>query len=126
LERGTDRAIVMDFGIASASLTAAVSEDGHVMGNPYYLSPEQATGEPVDKRSDIYSLGVCGFYALTGRLPFTGETPMDVVAAHISRPAPPIVALAPAVPSRLAQAVDKCLAKEPWRRFRNAESFADA
>jgi hypothetical protein len=126
LERGTDRAIVMDFGIASAMWTSAVSTDGRVMGNAHYVSPEQAVGEPVDARSDLYSLGVVGFYALTGRLPFDGPTPADVVTQHLTSPAPAIAAVASAVPARLAQAVDKCLAKEPLRRYRNAESFAEA
>ena len=126
LEHGTDRAIVMDFGIASAMQTAALSDDGRVMGNAHYVSPEQATGEPVDARSDLYSLGVCGFYALTGQLPFDAETPAEVVAKHLTETPPAISTIASAVPARLGQAVDRCLAKEPLRRYRNAESFAEA
>lgn len=126
LERGTERAIVMDFGIASAMWTAAVTADGHVMGNAHYVSPEQAAGEPVDARSDLYSLGVVGFYALTGRLPFDATTPEEVVRQHLTVPAPAIARAASAVPPRLAQAVDRCLAKEPLRRYRSAESFAEA
>ncbi|MES2180415.1 MAG: serine/threonine-protein kinase [Gemmatimonadota bacterium] len=126
LERGSDRAIVMDFGIASAMWSAAVDDEGRVMGNAHYVSPEQAVGEPVDARSDLYSLGVCGFYALTGRLPFDGKTPADVVHQHLVRTPPAISTIARAVPPRLGQAVDRCLAKEPLRRYRTAESFAEA
>jgi serine/threonine protein kinase len=126
LERGTDRAIVMDFGIASAMRTSALAADGRVMGNAHYVSPEQAAGEPVDARSDLYSLGVVGFYALTGRLPFDGPTPQAVVTKHLAVPAPPIASVATAVPPRLAQAVDRCLAKDPIRRYRGAEAFAEA
>ncbi len=126
LERGSDRAIVMDFGIASAMQTAALSADGHVLGNAHYVSPEQAAGEPLDARSDLYSLGVCGFYALTGRLPFDAPTSADVVALQIGTPAPRIGDVNSAVPARLAQAVDRCLAKLPVARYRNAESFAEA
>jgi serine/threonine protein kinase len=126
LERGTDRAIVMDFGIASAMQTAAVTDDGRVMGNAHYISPEQAVGEPVDGRSDIYSLGVCGFLALTGRLPFDGATPEAIVNAHLTKPAPSISSAVSVVPPRLAAAVEKCLAKDPILRYRNAESFAEA
>jgi serine/threonine-protein kinase len=126
LERGTDRAIVMDFGIASAMETSALAADGRVMGNAHYVSPEQAAGEPVDARSDLYSLGVVGFYALTGRLPFDGPTPQAVVTKQLAMPAPPIASVATAVPPRLAQAVDRCLAKDPIRRYRGAEAFAEA
>src|SRR3954451_13539291 len=110
LERGTDRAIVMDFGIASAMRTSALAADGRVMGNAHYVSPEQAAGEPLDARSDLYSLGIVGFYSLTGRLPFDGPTPQIVVMKQLSVAAPPIASVATAVPPRLAQAVDRCLA----------------
>jgi serine/threonine protein kinase len=126
LERGTDRAIVMDFGIASAMMTAALTEDGRVMGNAHYVSPEQAVGEPMDARSDLYSLGVCGFFAIAGRLPFDAATPEEIVAQHLTTPAPSVARVTRSVPPRLAAAVDKCLAKEPVQRHRSAESFAEA
>jgi tRNA A-37 threonylcarbamoyl transferase component Bud32 len=126
LEHGSERALVTDFGIASATQTNALSADGRVMGNAHFVSPEQASGEPVDARSDLYSLGVVGFYALTGRLPFDGETSGDVVRQHLTATAPSITSIAPSVPPRLAAAVERCLHKEPIRRYRNAESFAEA
>jgi len=126
LERGSERALVSDFGIASATQTNALSTDGRVMGNAHFVSPEQASGEPVDARSDLYSLGVVGYYALTGRLPFDGETSADVVRQHLTATAPSITSVAPSVPPRLAAAVERCLHKEPIRRYRNAESFAEA
>jgi len=126
LERGTDRAIVMDFGIATAMMTAALTEDGRVMGNAHYISPEQAVGEPLDARSDLYSLGVCGFLALTGRLPFDADTPEEIVAQHLTRPAPSVARVTRSVPARLAAAIDRCLAKDPAQRYRSAESFAEA
>ncbi|HUQ46333.1 MAG TPA: serine/threonine-protein kinase [Gemmatimonadaceae bacterium] len=126
LERGGERAIVMDFGIASAMQTNTRSSDGRVMGNAHYVSPEQAAGEPLDARSDLYSLGIVGFYALTGRLPFDGESSADVVAQQLTALAPTITSVAPSVPPRLANAVQRCLHKDPARRYRNAESFAEA
>ena len=126
LERGSERAIVMDFGIASAMQSSARSSDGRVMGNAHYVSPEQAAGEPLDARSDLYSLGVVGFYALTGRLPFDGASSAEVVTRHLTTPAPTITSVAAAVPPRLANAVQRCLHKEPNRRYRNAESLAEA
>jgi len=126
LERGSDRAIVMDFGIASAMQSSAISDDGRVMGNAHYVSPEQAVGEPVDARSDLYSLGVCGFFALTGHLPFDAASPDEIVTQHLTKPAPPVSRFAHTVPPRLAQAIDKCLAKDPDSRYRSAEAFANA
>ena len=126
LERGSERAIVTDFGIASAMQTAAVDEAGQIMGNAHYISPEHAAGEPVDARSDLYSLGVVGYCALTGRLPFDGETSADVVAQHLNTVPASITSVAASVPPRLAAAVERCLHKEPIRRYRSAESFAEA
>jgi serine/threonine-protein kinase len=126
LERGSERALVTDFGIASATHASALTADGRVMGNAHYVSPEQAAGEPVDARSDIYSLGVVGYYALTGRLPFDGATSADVVTQHLASTAPAITSVAPSVPPRLAAAVERCLHKLPIRRYRSAESFAEA
>jgi serine/threonine protein kinase len=126
LERGSERALVTDFGIASAMQTSALSIDGRVMGNAHYVSPEQASGEPLDARSDLYSLGVVGYYALTGRLPFDGETSAEVVRKHLTESAPAITSVAASVPPRLAAAVERCLHKAPIRRYRNAESFAEA
>lgn len=126
LERGSERALVTDFGIASAMQTSALSPDGRVMGNAHYVSPEQASGQPLDARSDLYSLGVVGYYALTGRLPFDGATSAEVVTKHLSEPAPSIASRSASVPPRLASAVERCLHKEPFRRYRNAESLAEA
>ena len=126
LERGSERALVTDFGIASAMDASALTADGRVMGNAHYVSPEQAAGEPVDARSDLYSLGVAGYYALTGRLPFDGESSGAVVSQHLTATAPAITSVASSVPPRLAAAVERCLHKLPIRRYRNAESFAEA
>ncbi|MEP6732337.1 MAG: hypothetical protein ABJE10_16950, partial [bacterium] len=106
--------------------TAALTDDGRVMGNAHYVSPEQAVGEPLDARSDLYSLGICGFYALTGRLPFDAASSEDIVTLHLTTPAPPVSRFAHTTPQRLAHAVDRCLAKNPDDRHRSAEAFAEA
>ena len=126
LERGSERAIVTDFGIASAMQTAALDDAGRIMGNAHYVSPEHAAGEPLDARSDLYSLGVVGYYALTGRLPFDGETSAEVVAQHLNAVPEAITSVAASVPPRLAAAVERCLHKDPARRYNSAESFAEA
>src|SRR5207237_2234381 len=74
IERGTGRPLVADFGIAHVATGSGATAAGTILGTPDYMSPEQASGEPVDGRSDIYSLGVVGFHALSGTLPFTGDS----------------------------------------------------
>ena len=81
LERSTGRAIVTDFGIARADFNPSLTADGHVLGTVHYMSPEQSSGEPLDGRSDMYSLGCVGFFALSGRLPFEGQSPQAILAA---------------------------------------------
>lgn len=127
LERESGRALVMDFGIAHrADAATGVAGRGEVIGTAHYMSPEQAAGEAVDARSDLYSLGVTGFVALTGRLPFDGPTPQAILAQHLTQAPPPIATLRPALPRRLAEAIDRCLAKEPAARFGSGEELAEA
>jgi serine/threonine-protein kinase len=126
LEANGARALVTDFGIAQVQETTGITERGEVLGTAEFMSPEQASGETVDERSDIYSLGVVGYYMLTGRLPFEGETPAAVLAKHITQAAPLLSSVAPEVPKHLAQAIDRCLLKAPADRFANAEDLAAA
>jgi len=123
LERGSGRAIVMDFGIAGAATSAS---GGEVLGTAQYISPEQANGDPVDGRSDLYSLGAVAFLALTGRLPFEADDPSSLLAMHITKTAPPVLSVSPGLPRKLAQAVDRCLAKGPADRFPDGEALAEA
>ena len=90
LERGTGRAYVTDFGIARVAKNATMTEMGQSLGTPQYMSPEQAAGEPLDGRSDLYSLGIVGFFALTGTLPFDAPNVQSILAMHLTRPAPPV------------------------------------
>jgi serine/threonine-protein kinase len=97
-----------------------------VVGTAEFMSPEQVLGERVDPRSDLYSLGVVGFFALSGELPFVGPDDMTVLARHVNDPAPPLASVAPGIPPRLAETIDRCLAKNPDARFPNGEALADA
>ena len=126
LEAGGARALVTDFGIAQVGESPGITGKGEVLGTAEFMSPEQASGETVDERSDIYSLGVVGYYMLTGRLPFEGETVSEVLAKHITQAAPLLCSVAPEVPKHLAQVIDHCLAKAPADRFANAEDLAAA
>jgi serine/threonine-protein kinase len=126
LEAATGRALVSDFGIARATDTSGGTAVGEVLGTAQYMSPEQACGEPVDARSDLYSLGVVAFFALSGKLPFDAPDVPALLAQHITKPAPALASVAPGVPKRLARAVDRCLAKDPTERFETGEALAEA
>ena len=126
IEKGSERALVTDFGIARVAEAGTMTGQGELVGTVQYMSPEQASGAPVDGRSDLYSLGVTSFYALTGRLPLDGANLPAIIHQQVYTPAPRVAAIAGRVPPRLAEAVDRCLAKTPAKRFRTAEELAAA
>src|SRR5207244_5274231 len=103
---------------------AAGLDGGEVIGTPEFMSPEQALGEHVDARSDLYALGAVGYFALSGKLPFEAEKATDVLAKQVTEPAPPLASVA-GVPRRLAQAIDRCLAKDPAERPQTGEALAE-
>lgn len=126
LERGTGRALVMDFGIAQVGAVSEAEGTDQVLGTAELMSPEQAKGAQVDARSDLYSLGAVGFYAVSGRFPFEGSSVSVVLAKHVTEPAPPVASLAPQVSAPLARVIDRCLRKEPDARFADGGAIADA
>lgn len=126
IERGSGRAVVTDFGIARSAVDTALTADGHVLGTVHFMSPEQCSGAPVDGRSDLYALGVTGFFALSGRLPFDEEAPQAVIVAHVTRTPPSLRSVAPDVPAALADVIDRCLQKDPAARIPTGEALADA
>lgn len=123
IERITGRALVADFGIAGRADGVPA---GEIAGTAHFMSPEQAAGGPVDARSDLYSLGVTGFYALTGRLPFDAPGFAALLVQHLTQPPPPVAGLRPGLPRRLSEAIDRCLAKDPAARFATGEDVAEA
>ena len=123
IERDGGRALVTDFGIARHTDDP---HEGEIVGTADYMSPEQAAGHPVDARSDIYSLGVTAFYAITGQLPFRAATDEQVLMLHETQSAPSVIGLRDGLPGRLAEIIDRCLAKDPADRFATAEEFAAA
>src|SRR5690349_236269 len=125
LEKGSDRAMVTDFGIARMTDTSGLTQAGELLGTPEYMSPEHGCGEPVDGRSDLYSLGVVGYHALTGAVPFSGSV-SKVLAQHITKPPPSVASLSRGTPKALADAIDRCLAKNAKDRFPTGEALADA
>jgi serine/threonine-protein kinase len=116
---------VTDFGIARAG-ASEITETGSIMGTAQYLSPEQAQGEDVTARSDIYSIGVLLYEMLTGRLPFTGDSAVAIALKHIQEPPPPMSREGLRIESNLEQVVLDALAKQPQARWQSAEDFAAA
>jgi beta-lactam-binding protein with PASTA domain/predicted Ser/Thr protein kinase len=113
---------VTDFGIARAGVSQ-MTEAGSIIGTAQYLSPEQARGAAVDQRSDLYSIGIVLYEMLTGQVPFTGESPVEIAMKHLSdTPRPPSM-LRPEIPPDLDMVVLRSLAKRPEDRFQTAEEM---
>jgi serine/threonine-protein kinase len=125
IEQGTERALVTDFGIALGRRDV-VRGEGEVIGTARYMSPEQACGEAVDARSDLYALGATFFFALTGRAPFEGRNLPAILARQVAESAPEVRTVRAAVPPKLAQIVDRCLAKAPPDRWQSGDDVARA
>ncbi len=121
-------AMVADFGIARAFDAAGSSEltQTGVLGTPAYMSPEQASGQVVDGRSDIYSLGCVLYEMLSGRPPFTGPNARSLQAQHVVDPVPPLRRSRPDIPRHVARVLERALAKNPEERFSQAGEFTDA
>jgi serine/threonine-protein kinase len=125
IERDTGRALVTDFGIAQGPNDQG-DEPGKIMGTARYMSPEQAAGEPVDGRSDLYSLGATAFFALTGRPPFEAANVPALIAKHVAEPAPTAISIRRDVPTKLSAVVARCLEKVPDQRYPSGEALAQA
>lgn len=123
VDRASGRAMVTDFGIARVAESAPLTATGTVLGTVHYMSPEQVAGDAVDRRSDIYSLGIAAFFALAGRFPFESPTASAVLVAHVTKDAPSLLEVAPTVPRPLAALVDRCLSKDPAGRLQSCEEL---
>jgi hypothetical protein len=122
LEQESGRAVVLDFGISAVLEQRAapgaekLTATGTSIGTPMYMSPEQAAGQPVTDRSDVYSLGVVAFELATGRPPFVESSAMGLIAAHIKEVPPDVRSLRSDLDPRLADLINRCLVKDPARR----------
>ena len=121
-------ALVTDFGVAKAVSEATGREQlttaGVALGTPAYMAPEQAAAAPnIDHRADIYAVGALAYELLTGRPPFTGNTPQMILAAHVTEAPEPVTDHRPAVPPVMAQLVMRCLEKKPADRWQTTEEL---
>lgn len=123
LMRPDGSAVLTDFGIARSAATTHQTAAGLLLGTASYLAPERAGGEPATARSDIYSLGVVAYRCLTGRLPFVGESMLQIALRHAHDEPPP---LPQDVPPAVRAVVERALAKDPARRWPSAAEFAAA
>jgi serine/threonine-protein kinase len=120
-------AVVTDFGVAKAVSAAGgdkVTTVGMAIGTPQYMAPEQAMGQgDIDARADIYALGILGYEMLAGRLPFAADTPQGILAAHVMEAPKDIRDVRPGIPGPLADAIMRCLAKNPADRWQTADDL---
>jgi eukaryotic-like serine/threonine-protein kinase len=120
--RNNDEVVLIDFGLARNVGGLQSTRKGVLRGSPYYMSPEQALGEQLDARTDLYSLGIIFYEMLTGRKPYTGNSAMEVLQQHVNAPLPRL----PRPLEHLQLLLDGLLAKSPEDRFSNAEQVIEA
>jgi eukaryotic-like serine/threonine-protein kinase len=113
----SDHVFVTDFGLAKSLEQSGMTQTGVIVGTPYYMSPEQVKGAPIDHRSDIFSLGVILYQMSTGQLPFTGSSPYEVMAQRLHATPQPAASLNPDLPAHLRKILERCMAIDPAARY---------
>ena len=119
------RAAVMDFGIAHSLEDGGMTRTGVIMGTPHYMSPEQAMGQKVDQRSDLYSLGIIIYELVTGELPFHSDTILGTLLARTQQTARPLIEVLPDIPMGVSQVVSRCLERDPAARYQSATEMIE-
>ena len=125
LEKGVERAVLTDFGLARAADDVSMTRWGIIAGTPQYMSPEQARGEPLDGRSDLFSLGCVLYEMATGVSPFRADSTMATLRRLIDDPPPAMASLNPELPPWFIGIVERLLEKDPSRRFGSAKEVSE-
>lgn len=123
---GQGNPCIADFGIAKMLVYTALTRDGQIIGTLAYMSPQQINGEQVDKRSDIYSLGVILFELLSGERPYDSDTQATIIYKHMQAPIPNILAINPELPPTCQDVINKAMAKQPEDRYQTASEMCQA
>ncbi|GIW52094.1 MAG: hypothetical protein KatS3mg081_1449 [Gemmatimonadales bacterium] len=127
---GTERAMIMDFGLAKEKRAdpsiAKLTATGIILGTPEFMSPEQIRGRPLDGRSDIYALGIVGFELFTGRLPFQGRSAQEMMIARLRGQPTPVRQFRPDFPPKLEQVLMRSMENDPDKRYPDARQFGKA
>ncbi len=124
IEESTGKAILADFGLAKRmDAVTKLTRSGELLGTPHYLSPEQARGEKITPASDVYSFGITLFEMVTGKLPFEGESPLQILWKHVREPLPEPQKFNPSLPSELTRIILKATEKKPTNRYSNASEM---
>ena len=118
--------VLTDLGIAAVSSSTQLTKTDVTMGTPHYMSPEQAKGQKVDHRADLYALGIILYELLSGSVPFTGDSPLAVMHQHVYEPPSPLPLLAPGLANETYHVVDKALEKDASQRFSSAREMMAA
>ncbi len=129
LEAKTNRALLVDFGIAKAldpDKASHMTQAGFTVGTPHFMSPEQALGDTLDARSDLYSFGAMMFEMVTGEKPFDGKTSQEVVTQHIADPVREPTDVDASIPLWISDIIVRCLEKKPADRFQSASDILQA
>ncbi len=126
LEEGIERVLLTDFGLARTVDDASLTHTGVVAGTPHYMSPEQASGEPIDHRTDLFSLGAVLYFMATGRPPFRADQAMGVLHRVCHDRHRPVWQVNPDIPDELSDIIDRLLEKRPGRRFTCAAQVRQA
>jgi tRNA A-37 threonylcarbamoyl transferase component Bud32 len=126
IETATQAIYLADFGIARVESSQTLTQTGMIVGTPHYLSPEQIMGKKIDPRSDIYSLGATLYELATGRPPFQGDSPLEILYQHINESAQSLVTLVPDIDPVMERIIRRCIEKDPAKRFQQAEEIVTA